>query len=72
MEGRFERSPDLRTVDTAEGHEGSPVTGSVSPDGTLTTKWEGIKTTGKLAGNAGQMKWTGACGPRTGTLARVN
>jgi hypothetical protein len=70
--GRFERSPDLRHVETGEGHEGTPVTGSVGPDGTLTTKWEGINASGKLAGNAGQLKWIGDCGPRVGTLARVS
>jgi hypothetical protein len=72
VKGRFERLPNLRDVETAEGREGSPVTGSVGPDGTLTTNWEGIKGTGKVAGNTGQLKWTGACGPRTGTLTRVS
>jgi hypothetical protein len=72
VQGRFERSPDLRHVETGEGHEGSAFTGSVGADGTLSTNWEGIKGSGKLAGNAGQLKWTGDCGPRVGTLARVS
>jgi hypothetical protein len=71
VEGRFGRSPDLREVGTAEGREGSAFVGSVGPDGTLTTRWEGIDGSGKLAGNTGQLKWKGACGPRAGTLTRV-
>ena len=50
---------------------GSPMTGSVKPDGTFTLKWEAYNVTGKITGNTLTATWRGQCGQRSATGTRV-
>lgn len=72
LSGRFEREgSEGSSVETATGNRGAPMTGTVSPDGTVNAQWEAVKATGKASGNQMKMSWNGSCGPRTGTATRV-
>jgi hypothetical protein len=56
----------------SEGSSGSPITGQVQSDGSLSATWENYKMTGKLAAAQGQVTIARTqCGPRTGTAVRV-
>ncbi|HEY1981999.1 MAG TPA: hypothetical protein VGH13_18155 [Xanthobacteraceae bacterium] len=50
---------------------GTPINGSVNPDGTVNVEWRGVKAAGKITGDKLQMSWSGTCGPRTGTGTRA-
>jgi hypothetical protein len=49
----------------------SPITGTVDAGGSANVSWENFHFTGKLSGNSGTANWSGECGPRTGTLTKV-
>lgn len=68
--GNAARSPDLPTEIVASP-TGSPVKGSVQPDGTFNAQWESFNITGKITGNTLVANWTGQCGPRSATGTRV-
>jgi hypothetical protein len=71
--GRLQRQPyGQARIAESTGSGGSPVTGTVQPDGTVTVQWESYHVTGKLAGNKAELKWTGQCGPRVGTGSRIS
>jgi hypothetical protein len=72
LDGHFGRNPfNTQEVDDTEGRAGSPFSGTVKPDGSMAAQWERIQSTGKLAGNGGEMRWSGACGARVAQLSRV-
>lgn len=58
-------------VEPGKGPRAQPVTGSVTPDGTLTAQWEGYRATGKMTGNTAQLQWRGQCGQRVATGTRM-
>jgi hypothetical protein len=60
------------TVGPSDGRRATPVTGRVSPDGTVSAEWQGIIGTGKMTGNKAQMTWRSDCGTRTATGGRVS
>jgi hypothetical protein len=59
-------------VEQSTGRGSSPVSGTVSPDGTFNAQWEKYTATGKFSGNKVEMHWKGTCGPRTAMGGRVN
>jgi len=73
VSGRFERdTTEGSSVQTAPGNRGEPVTGTISPDGTVNTQWESVHATGKVVSpNQMQLSWNGECGPRSGTATKI-
>lgn len=64
--GNLARSPYGQTRVTQTGPGTTPISGTVQPDGTFTSKWQDYTATGKLGtDNKAEMRWTGVCGPRT-------
>jgi outer membrane protein OmpA-like peptidoglycan-associated protein len=69
--GNLARSPYGSNRVSEAGPGATPISGSVQPDGTFTSKWQDYTATGKLnTDNTGEMHWTGVCGPRTATGGR--
>jgi hypothetical protein len=71
--GSFARSPESGTlVENSQGASASPLVGTVQPDGTMSSEWQGYHVTGKFAGDTAQLQWRGECGPRMATGRRVS
>ena len=71
VSGSLQRSPyGTGRVEAGKGR-GSPITGTVHPDGTVDAQWQSYRVTGKLAGDDAEVRWTGECGPRVATGGRV-
>ncbi len=70
ISGTYARSPSKPTEIVANP-KGSPMTGTVQPDGSFTMKWEAYNVSGKLSGNSLTAAWTGQCGQRSATGSRV-
>jgi hypothetical protein len=68
--GKYSRSTSNPTEIVASP-TGTPLSGSVQPDGTFTMKWEAYNVSGKIAGNTLTATWRGQCGERTATGTRV-
>ena len=68
--GKYSRSTSNPTEIVASP-TGSPLTGSVQPDGTFSMKWEAYNVAGKITGNTLTATWRGQCGQRTATGTRV-
>lgn len=68
--GKYARSPSTPTEIVASP-TGSPMTGTVQPDGTFTMKWEAYDVSGKITGNTLVATWRGQCGTRSATGTRV-
>jgi hypothetical protein len=68
--GKYARSTSNPTEIVASP-TGSPLTGSVQPDGTFTMKWEAYSLSGKISGNSLTATWRGQCGQRSATGARA-
>jgi hypothetical protein len=68
--GRFSRSTSNPTEIVASP-TGSPMTGSVEPDGSFTMRWEAYNLSGKITGTTMVATWTGQCGQRSATGTRV-
>jgi hypothetical protein len=61
------------TGDTFASGQGSPITGSVKRDGSISAKWQNYAATGKLGAHGGQVAIVrGECGPRKGTAIRIS
>jgi hypothetical protein len=70
INGSLERS--TYGTGRVEAGKGSPITGTVAPDGTINAQWQNYKATGKLSGNTAQLKWRGECGERVATGGRAS
>lgn len=68
--GKYARSTSNPTEIVATP-SGSPMTGSVQPDGTFNLKWEAYNVSGKITGNTLTAMWRGQCGERSATGTRV-
>lgn len=68
--GKYARSVSTPTEIVASP-TGSPMTGTVQPDGTFTLKWEAYNVSGKITGNSLTAVWRGQCGERSATGTRV-
>ena len=69
--GNASRSADNPTNIVASP-SGSPVTGSVQPDGSFNAQWQDFAINGKITGNTLTANWNGQCGERTATGTRVS
>ena len=58
-----------RVTQTGPGQ--TPITGTVQPDGTLNAQWQSYQITGKLAGDKGELRWSGQCGTRVAAGGRM-
>jgi len=57
---------------SSQAAQGSPIVGTVTPDGAVQAKWEKYSLKGKLANGTGTVTTSaGQCGPRKGTAVRV-
>jgi hypothetical protein len=70
ISGNYARSPSSPTEIVASA-SGSPMKGSVQPDGSFTMQWEAYNVTGKISGNTMVATWRGQCGTRSATGTRV-
>jgi hypothetical protein len=68
--GTYSRSTSNPT-EVVASPTGTPMTGSVQPDGTFTMRWEAYNLSGKIAGNTMTATWRGQCGERSATGTRV-
>jgi hypothetical protein len=68
--GKYSRSTSNPTEIVASP-TGTPLTGSVQPDGTFNMKWEAYNVSGKINGATLTATWRGQCGERTATGTRV-
>jgi hypothetical protein len=68
--GKYSRSTSNPTEIVASP-TGSPMTGSVQPDGSFTMKWESYDVSGKITGNTLVATWRGQCGSRSASGTRV-
>lgn len=68
--GKYARS-NSNPTEIVASPTGSPLTGSVQPDGTFTMKWEAYNVSGKITGNTMTATWRGQCGQRSATGTRV-
>jgi hypothetical protein len=68
--GRYARSSSDPTEIVASP-SGSPMSGTVQPDGAFTMKWEAYDVSGKITGNTLTATWRGQCGQRSATGTRV-
>jgi hypothetical protein len=50
---------------------GTPFTGTVAADGSITASWQNYKATGKLSGDKAELRWKGECGDRVATGGRA-
>jgi hypothetical protein len=70
ISGRFARS-NSNPTEIVASPTGSPMTGSVQPDGTFSLRWEAYNANGKITGNTMTATWRGQCGQRSATGTRV-
>ncbi len=70
ISGTYARSPSTPT-EIVPSPTGSPMTGTVQPDGSFTMQWQSFNVTGKISGNALVANWSGQCGPRLAQGSRV-
>jgi len=68
--GTYARSASNPT-EVVASPTGSPMTGSVQPDGTFNVKWEAYNLSGKITGSTMVATWRGQCGERSATGTRV-
>jgi hypothetical protein len=68
--GTFTRSTSNPTEIVASP-TGTPMTGTVQPDGTFEMKWEAYNVSGKITGSTMAAMWRGQCGERSATGTRV-
>ncbi|HUK61576.1 MAG TPA: hypothetical protein VLV50_20250 [Stellaceae bacterium] len=59
------------TIEAGKSSNSSPLSGSVNADGSASVSWQNFHVTGKLSGSSGAASWAGECGPRTGTITKV-
>jgi hypothetical protein len=69
--GTLERTQGNEIVAGNTNPSAAPVSGTVSPNGTVNVMWLNFHATGKLSGNSGKVEWSGECGPRVATATRV-
>lgn len=70
ISGTYARSPSTPTEIVASPR-GTPMKGTVMPDGSFTMQWERYNVSGKITGNTLTATWTGVCGLRSATGTRV-
>lgn len=70
ISGNLERST-YGTGRVQANPSGTPITGTVQPDGSFNAQWQNYHATGKLVGNKVEVHWNGECGPRVATGTRV-
>ncbi len=70
VSGMLGRSPYGGGVRTS-GPGLTPLTGTVSPDGTVNAQWQKYRATGQLSGDKAEVRWRGVCGPRVATGGRI-
>ena len=70
ISGKYSRSPSTPN-EIMPSPTGSPMTGTVQPDGSFTMHWQSFNVTGKITGNALVANWSGQCGPRSAQGTRV-
>jgi hypothetical protein len=58
-------------IETEDGPQSTPVTGTVQPDGAVQANWQSYDVTGKLDGDSGKVSVRGECGLRTGQAIRI-
>ena len=58
-------------LESGDGPNASPVTGTVSPDGIVNAQWENFRASGRLSGDTGQITVETECGPAQATATRV-
>ena len=68
--GDLHRTAD-GSIEAGKTSNSSPLSGSVADDGSASVSWENFHVTGKLSGTSGTASWAGECGPRTGTITKV-
>ena len=68
--GDLHRTAD-GSIEAGKTSNSSPLSGSVADDGSASVSWENFHVTGKLSGASGTASWAGECGPRTGTITKV-
>lgn len=66
--GNYTRSASNELVASPRG---TPLKGSVQPDGSFTLQWEAYSATGKITSNTMTATWRGQCGTRSATGTRV-
>jgi hypothetical protein len=72
ISGNLERSTyGTGRVQPSPTGQGSPITGTVQPDGTFNAQWQNYRATGRFAGNKVEIHWSGECGQRVATGTRV-
>ena len=59
------------TIEAGKSSNSSPLSGSVNGDGSAAVSWQNFHVSGKLSGASGAASWAGECGPRTGTITKV-
>jgi hypothetical protein len=70
ISGTYSRSPSTPS-EIVPSPTGTPMTGTVQPDGSFAVQWQSFNITGKITGNALVANWTGQCGPRSAQGTRV-
>jgi hypothetical protein len=61
------------TGNTVASGQGTPITGRVTADGSISAKWQNYAATGKLRAEGGQVAIVKSpCGPRKGTAIRIS
>lgn len=71
--GSLARSASHPTeVVASNGQGSSPVTGSVTEDGTFAVEWQSYHIAGQISGDTLHAYWTGLCGPRSATGKRAS
>ena len=68
--GTYARSTSNPT-EVVASPTGSPMTGSVQPDGAFNMNWEAYNLSGKITGSTMVATWRGQCGERSATGTRV-
>jgi hypothetical protein len=72
IQGSLARVPGSPSrVESNEGRRSSPISGTVSADGTVTARWEGYTATGKITGDKVELHWKASCGPRVAMGSRI-
>jgi hypothetical protein len=70
--GSLARSPYGGNRVSSSGMGATPISGTVQPDGSFTSKWESYTATGKLTHDGkAEMRWSGQCGPRVASGGRA-
>jgi hypothetical protein len=69
ISGNLKRSV-YGTGSVSSSEAGTPFSGTVAPDGSISAKWEKYTATGKLTGDKAELRWSGECGARVATGGR--